>query len=215
MRRALAKVGVVHHAYSQAEYQRKKQAQERREERAVQTLTQKIEIPSSTWPNGQVVEKKEPIVIHKERLIVQQARVKLNELVAQGKTPEEATTVLLSVFDVYSGLGRPVGRDKLVALAGRPFTRRSPIEVKREKEAAKKAREAKAAKAKEPENKEKPVARPIPDLTAPARSKPAVKTPPLNGQIDETLSHVRSVITLPFDKSKKLEIIIDLLDKLL
>lgn len=118
---------------------------------------------------------------HKAVIHLQTARVRLNELVASGKTPEDAVKVLLSAYTVQTGLGRVLSADKLVTLAGRKFTTTRKPASKTDRKPAPKS----------------------------------VAAVPKNQDTDSVLAHIRNVISLPFDKAKKIEIIFDLLDKLL
>lgn len=115
---------------------------------------------------------------------IQTARSKVQEMVAGGKSVQDAATVVTTAFKIVTGFGTEVSKEGLINSAMVPFNA-----------------------AKQETAKEAKVIQPKPEK--------AVRKAHTDKEIDEKLSHVRSILTLPFDKQKKLSLILDLLDELL
>lgn len=128
-----------------------------------------------------------PVPLAKPDMNVQTARARVQELVKNGKSIEDAATVVTTAFNIVSGFGGQVTLEGLIHAAGVPFN------------AGKNHEEQPAKEAK---------------VTQPKPEK-AVRKAHTDKEIDEKLGHVRSILTLPFDKDKKMTLIIDLLQELL
>lgn len=132
------------------------------------------------------------LVKPKKDLSYQRARRMIKEAVDTGlTTPEQAVETVLKEFRVITGFGVEVKAGTLIQKASDPFTGGH-----------------KKAKKKTYVKKEKPVSQKMDAPVAPAK---AVS----EEDIDKKLAHVRSILTLPFDKQKKMDLIIDLLQELL
>ncbi len=175
-----------------------KKRREQKDEKAMQTLkhspftvirrTQSLPTVSVT-PTLPVPN---PAPVAKKDLSYQRARRMIKEAVDTGlTTPEQAVETILKEFRVVTGFGVEVKAGTLIQKASDPFTGGH-----------------KKAKKKTYVKKEKPVSQNMDAPVAPAK---AVS----EEDIDKKLAHVRSILTLPFDKQKKMDLIIDLLQELL
>lgn len=202
LKQALIRAGVEPHPMNRVQYQVYKQKLERKKNKMEQPLTHRLPIA-----NPKPVTERPPVMAPKEILSMNKARSKGHELVKEGRTPEDATTVIMQVFDVRTGYGGNISRETLLRLIATPFPKRGKAKVE-----AAVAADAEAQKAAvKPRNVEVVEAK----VKSTIHVSPSSDTKLSAKEIDEKVKHIRALIDMPFDKQKKIEIIIDLLDKLL
>ena len=160
------------------------------------TLTHKIQIPNGIVTTSMEPKMKPnlPVPLQKETIFLQTARKRVREMVEEGKSFEDSITVLFTAFDVIDSFRRPASKEMVLKAAQAEWN----------------VRGSRKPKALEPETVVEQVA-PTPVVV---KAKPAPKQ--VSGDAFEgAVQHLRSVLSLPLDKQKKIEIMIDILEKVL